>query len=255
MNQLAINTVGDELEASAAFCRSEGIGIEITDFAFPWNLDNDLTARISRHTEAVAEITPVISHGPFFDLVASSPDPAIVSVAGQRHHAALAATGKIGASLYVAHTNFTPLIRDSSYRKNWPRRMLDFWLPLADEAGKDNIVICFENVWEPVPDIQAELIDKGNHPHIRASFDNGHALVSSSVPASQWVAALGPMLTHCHLHDNSGESDEHKPIGEGKEDWRKLMTALEKCSPQAILVAESDRLKDNKLSIDRLKGF
>ena len=30
MNTLAINTMGDELEDSAAFCRSQGIGIEVT---------------------------------------------------------------------------------------------------------------------------------------------------------------------------------------------------------------------------------
>ena len=215
MNRLAINTTGDELEASAAFCRSEGIGMEFTDFAFPWILDVDLTDRIIRHTKATAGITPLISHGPFFDLAASSLDSAIVAVARQRHDTALAATGEIGASFYIAHTNFTPLIRDPSYRKEWHTRMLDFWLPLADEAGKANIVICLENLWEPVPDIQAELIASGNHPHLQASFDNGHVLVFSSVSSRGWVATLGPMIAHCHLHDNSGELDQHKPIGEG----------------------------------------
>ena len=34
MNRLAINAVGDELETSAEFYRSEGIGIEVIDFAF-----------------------------------------------------------------------------------------------------------------------------------------------------------------------------------------------------------------------------
>lgn len=255
MNQLAINTVGDEFEASAAFCRSEGIGIEITDFAFPKILDEDLAARITRHTKAVAGINPISSHGPFFDLIATSLDPKIVEVTRQRHDAALAASRKIGAKFYVAHTNYTPLIRQSSYRKNWVRRMLDFWLPFADEAGKDNIVICLENVWEPVPDIQAELISAGNHPHLRASFDNGHALVFSNSPSKKWVESLGPMLAHCHLHDNSGKLDEHKSVGEGKEDWEGLMAALKKYSPQAILVAESDRLNDNRLSIKKLKGF
>lgn len=255
MNQLAINTVGDELETSTTFCRSEGIGIEVTDFAFPLILDGDLIGRIARHKNAVAEITPIIVHGPFFELVATSHDPAIVAVTRQRHRTALDAAGKIGASFYVAHTNFTPLIRHTSYRKNWASRMLDFWLPFADEAGKSNIVICFENIWEPLPDIQAELIAKGNHPNLRASLDNGHTLVFSKSPASQWVAILGSMLAHCHLHDNWGEVDEHLPVGQGKENWEELMAALKKYSPQAILVAESDRLEDNRLSIGKLKSY
>jgi sugar phosphate isomerase/epimerase len=255
MNRLAINTLGDELEASADFCRSEDLGIEVTDFAFPWILEEDLTARISRHKKAVKGIAPLISHGPFFDLVATSPDPAIIAVARHRHDKALAATVKIGASIYVAHAGFMPLFRYPSYRKEWNTRMLDFWLPLADEAGKADIIICLENVWEPVPDIQAELITAGNHPHLRASLDIGHVLVFSSSSTSEWVATLGPLLAHCHLHDNSGEWDQHKPIGEGIVNWDELITAFKKHSSQAILVTESDRLEDNKLSIDRLRNF
>ena len=253
MNQLAINTVGNELEASADFCRSERIGIEVTGFTFPEHLEGDISSRVNRHSMAVAGISPVISHGPFLDLVVTSPDPAIVAVARRRHEAALAAAGEIGASFYVAHTNFSPIIRNPSYCKNWTRRMLDFWLPLADRAGKRNMVICFENLWEPYPDIQAELIASAAHPYLRASFDNGHALVFSGVSAGAWVATLGDVLVHCHLHDNSGELDEHKPIGEGKEDWPGLVRAIEEHCPRAVLVAESDRLASNKASIDRLR--
>jgi sugar phosphate isomerase/epimerase len=255
MNKLAINTLGAELESSAAYCRAESLGIEITDFAFPENLDCDPAPIISRHIKAVTGIVPLISHGPFFDLIAASRDPEIVAVARKRHSAALAATKAIGATYYIAHTNYNPLIRNPSFRNNWRSRILDFWLPFADEAGKHNIIICLENIWEPVPDIQAELIAAGNHPNLRASFDNGHALVFSNIPASKWVATLGPLLVHCHLHDNSGELDEHKPIGDGKENWKELLSAIKKYSPQAILVAETDSLACNMLSIGRLKAL
>ena len=255
MNTLAINTAGDELEASAEYCRSKGIGLEVTAFAFPANLDGDITTLLESHSEAVAGITPVLVHGPFLDLVATSLDPAIVAVAKQRHEAALAAAGSIGASLYIAHTNFTPMIRNPSYRKNWTKRMLDFWLPFADKAGENGIVICLENLWEPSPGIQADLISSGQHPHLKASFDNGHALVFSDVSASSWVETLGDALVHCHLHDNSGNIDEHKPVGEGKENWPELLKSIEKCSLEAILVAESDSLDKNQKSINRLRNF
>ena len=253
MRRLAINTVGDELEAAAAFCRSEGIGIEVSDFAFPRILDGDLAAVIDRHVKAVAGIAPISMHGPFFELVASSLDPAIVAVARQRHEAALAAAARIGAAYYVANTNFTPLIRESSYRKNWARRMLDFWLPFADKAGRDDIIICLENVWEGGPDIQAELFAAANHPHLQATFDNGHALIFSHLPAKEWIKTLGPVLAHCHLHDNSGQLDEHKPVGEGRENWSELVAALDAYAPQAVAVAESNPLNNNKLSLDRLR--
>lgn len=255
MLKLAISTVGDELEAAAELCRSEGVGLEVQDFAYPENLDNDPSKRIHRHTEAVKNIAPLIVHGPCFDLMASSIDPAVVAVTKNRHDTALAAARTIGAKWYVAHTNYNPLIRNASFRKNWTGRMLNFWLPIADEAGKAGIVICLENLWEPTPDIQAELVTTGNHPHLKASFDNGHALVFSSESSSRWVETLGSMMAHCHLHDNSGELDEHKPVGEGKENWPELVKALRDHAPQAVVVAESESLVDNKLSLQRLRTY
>ena len=114
---------------------------------------------------------------------------------------------------------------------------------------------CLENLWEPTPDVQAELITSAKHPHLRASFDNGHALVFSEVASSSWVETLGDALAHCHLHDNSGEIDEHRPVGEGRESWPEFMEATSKYAPGAILVAESDRLASNKVSIERLRGM
>ena len=255
MNKLAINTVGDELEASAEFCRGQGIGLEVDDFAFPLNLDGDMTERIKRHAAATSGISPLSLHGPFLDLIATSPDPAIVEVCRKRHRAALYAAGEIGATLYVAHTNFNPLIRNGDYVKNFTKRMLDFWLPLADDAAKSRIVICFENLWEPGPELQVELISAAAHPNLKASFDNGHALVFSARPAKYWIETLGLNLVHCHLHDNSGEFDEHNPVAEGKENWPELLDAAEKFSPEAIFVLESDYLEKNKLSLQRLKNL
>lgn len=147
MNTLAINTVGDELEASAEFCRAEGLGLEVSAFAFPQNLEGDISDLIKSHGRALSGITPAIVHGPFYDLVVTSPDSAIVEVSRQRHQVALDAAIEIGATVYVAHTNYTPMIRNPSYQKIWTKRMLDFWLPFADKAGEKGLTISLENLW------------------------------------------------------------------------------------------------------------
>jgi len=255
INKVAINVVGEELEAAADFCRAHGIGLEVTDFAFPRNLDNSLRENIQRHRQVVAGISPLISHGPCFDLIATSPDPRIVEITGERHSAALRAAQEIGATLYVAHTNFNPLIREPSYLNDFTRRMLAFWLPFADQAAKHEIVICLENVWEPGPEVQADLITRADHPGLRASFDNGHVLIFSPQPARVWIETLGAGLAHCHLHDNSGMCDEHKPVGEGKENWPELFQAIDRSASQAVLVAESNNLENNKLSLQRIRNF
>jgi sugar phosphate isomerase/epimerase len=253
MNQLAMNAIGDELEPAAQFCRVEGVGIEVTAFAFPAVLDGDIPAEIERHSRAVAGITPLISHGPFYDLVVTSPDPAIVKVARRRHEAALDASAEIGATFYIAHTNFTPIIRNPAYRDNWAERMLEFWLPLADRAGRCGITICLENLWEPVPDIQADLIERGAHPNLKATFDNGHLLVFTEYSAGDWIGALGGAIGHCHVHDNNGDLDEHLVVGDGKEDWPGLISAIKSHAPDAPIVAETDRLERNRISVKRLK--
>lgn len=255
MNRLAINTVGDELETAAAFCRERRLGIEVTDFAFPGNLDRDLNEIIKRCAKAVAGIETISSHGPFFDLTANSQDPAIVEVCERRHRAALRASQAVGASFYVAHTNYTPMIRNEPYRKNFAKRMRDFWLPLADRAGKHGIVICLENLWEPDPSVQCDVVSTIGHPNLKASFDNGHALVFSKLPAETWFQALGKDLAHCHLHDNAGQLDDHAVIGEGKENWPKLLKAAGEFSPEALLVIECDRLEGNRKSLERIQGF
>ena len=255
MNKFAINTTTDELKISQEFCKAENIGLEVTAFAYPDNLDGDIKPLIKTHQEGVSGISPLISHGPFFDLVVTSPDQAIIEVARCRHEEALSASIEIGASYYIAHTNFNALIRNSSYQKYWIEKMLEFWLPFADKAGQNNVVICLENLWEPRPDIQAELVSSGNHPNLRASFDNGHALVFSDKPSNIWIETLGLNLAHCHLHDNSGHVDEHKTIGEGKENWLGLVDAICNCSSQAVLVAECDNLELNKKSFEKLKHY
>ena len=252
---LAINTIEDELHSSADYCRAEGIGIEITEFAYPWNLDGDLQDMIDQHVQAVGGIQPVASHGPFYELNVVSFDRAIKAVCKKRHSAALDAAKKIGAKLYVAHTNLNPMIRQPYYRKKFATRLLDFWLPIADEAAKADIVIVFENHWEDSPEIQAEIIHKADHPSLKASFDTGHALVFSKICAADWIETLGSGLYHCHLHDNFGELDQHNAIGDGKEDWTKLVEAYRQHAPNAVLVVECDRLEKNKAGVEKLRNL
>lgn len=255
MNAFAISALGDELEKSGVFCKSEGIGIEVTDFAFPANLGDEISGCIDRHLKIIDGISPLSLHGPFIDMVTASLDPEIVAISHKRHTAALDAAIELGASIYVVHTNYNPLIRDTSYRKNWTKRTLDFWLPFADKAGKHDIVISMENLWEETPDIQADLIEQGNHPNLRATFDNGHALVFTEQSATEWIKRLGPYLAHCHLHDNSGEIDEHKPVGDGIENWPELMSAIRTYAPDAVLVVENDLLTENQASLEKLRAI
>lgn len=246
---LAINALEDELAPAADFCRREGLGLEVTAFAFPAGLDKDFDARVNRHTRAVHGITPVSLHGPFLDLYPASADPAVVAVASRRHERALDAAVALGASVYVAHLSSIPLIRNQRYRDRFVEATADFWKPFAEWAGERGVTIVLENLWEVGPELQQDVIQLTGHPSLKASFDNGHALVFSDRPARAWIETLGSDLRHCHLHDNDGAHDRHWPLAHGREDWNGLFRSLDRHTPQALIVLESDRLGANQESL------
>lgn len=246
---LAINVLEEELDAGTSFCREKGIGIELTAFAFPERIDSQFEQRVERHAQAVHGISPVILHGPFLDLYATSPDRAIVRVCQERHDVALSAAIGVGASIYVAHLNFIPLIRNTSYRERFPKAAAAFWLPLADKAGAHGITIVLENLWEAGPEVQKSVVREAGHPYLKASFDNGHALVFSNVRARDWIEVLDSDLVHCHLHDNDGGYDHHWAVKNGEENWPEYFGAIQHCDCQPVLVMESDKLDVNRISL------
>lgn len=252
---LGINAVEAELDSSAEACRREGIGIEVTGFAFPEKLDKGLKGRVKAYAAAVKGIEPIASHGPFLELYASSTDPEIVRVCRERHTQALEATRDIGASIYVAHLNFLPMIRIPAYRNRFVPAVAEFWAPFAEQAQNDGITIVLENLWEPGPDLQKRVLDEVGSPGLKASFDNGHALVFSDMPATEWIDVLGSDLAHCHLHDNYGDRDDHLVAGEGNEDWLELLDALKRHAPEAFVVLENDRLDPNLRSLTFIRDL
>ncbi|MCZ6761133.1 MAG: TIM barrel protein [Gemmatimonadetes bacterium] len=252
---LAVNAREDELDDVAKLCRHEHLGIELTGFAFHTLLDVDLEARIARHVEGVRGIEPVASHGPFVDLYVTSRDPEIVAVCRRRHEQALAASRAVGASVYVAHLNSIPLIRNQEDQDRFVRDTVEFWLPYAVDAARDGMTIVLANLWESGPELQKRVIEVASHPGLRASFDNGHALVFSQRPASEWIKVLGSDLAHCHLHDNNGESDQHRSIGEGVESWPELFDALGLYAPEALVVLKCDRLEPNVASLAEAQWY
>lgn len=246
---LAVNAIEEELEEAAAFCRDRGIGLEVTAFAYPANLDDGYSDRVARHVAATEGISPVLFHGPFLDLYPTSPDPRVVGVARERHEKALAAAASLGARMYVAHLNSIPLIRNRQYLDRFAETASEFWGRMADRATESETIIVLENMWEAGPELQKAVVERARHPNLKASFDNGHALVFSERPAAEWIRVLGEDLRHLHLHDNDGTYDEHRVVGTGAEDWSALIKAWQVQAPAATLVMENDRLEPNRTSL------
>lgn len=252
---IAVNVLEEEIEECTKFCTEKGLGIEITSFASPHKLEGNIEDSIRYHKKFTSQVKTVSFHGPFLDLYVTSPDPEIVEVCRKRHQKALDAAIELDSSLYIAHLNSIPIISNKTYMNNFVSRSAEFWKPFADKASENGIVIALENMWEKDPHLQLDVINTANHKSLKASFDNGHALVFSQVDASGWIEQLGDHLAHCHLHDNDMKYDHHWPISKGKEHWDTLIQALKENAPKTAIVLESDTFEANKESFKELKSL
>ena len=93
-------------------------------------------------------------------------------------------------------------------------------------------------------------------PQAGALIDTGHAHINGW-PLSEVIEKLGSCLKACHLHDNQGRSDDHRPIGRGTIDWKSFFTALRNFAPETTVVFEyaNVNLETTLISIDAVYSY
>jgi sugar phosphate isomerase/epimerase len=72
------------------------------------------------------------------------------------------------------------------------------------------------------PERLAELLEGTN---LGVTFDVGH-LNTAGFPFGRFMELLEDRIAHLHIHDNSGKSDEHMPIGGGTVPWKAVLRRL-----------------------------
>lgn len=75
------------------------------------------------------------------------------------------------------------------------------------------------------PDEIKEIIEKANKANLKFIIDFGHANVSD-YNIDEYIYKLKDYLVHTHISDNDGTSDQHKPIGCGNIDYKKVYNLL-----------------------------
>lgn len=183
-------------------------------------------------------------HGLVADVNLASIYPELRDASVSLHRRAIEASAAAGASIYVVHPGFTAW----SFYRPAALQALDKSLqelsPLQEELG---MPLGIENMpksdWlffhKPGLDLRG----------MRLVLDVGHA---------QTCGMLGEFLScqelaHVHLHDNSGENDEHLPLGKGCIDFRPILEMIQKRGITAVLENKSE--KGVWESLERLKAF
>jgi sugar phosphate isomerase/epimerase len=163
------------------------------------------------------------------------------AVAIHKYRATLALAGRLGIRDMVIHSGHRPCMQVSAERsRELARRTLR---AVGETAGNVGVRLLLENTgWHEhavldTPGDLLELAESACPPDTGILLDTGHAVLQSFGVvdcARTWL----PRLAQVHAHDNSGEFDEHLPLGEGVIDWNSLIGLLVEAGWDGVFMLE-----------------
>jgi sugar phosphate isomerase/epimerase len=159
---------------------------------------------------------------------------------------------RLGAEKGVVHGTNTE--RDYPGKADHVYEALD---ALQEMGEKYDLEVCAENVSAPPMRIE-EFPALFEHTAVSMTLDTGHASVEGQDSASlaAFVSRHADRISHFHLHDNAGDSDDHLPLGMGRLDFEEILAPLRDTDWEGTLALEtvsdpeSDILSFNKRRLD-----
>lgn len=226
--RLFLSTIADDAVQTA---REFGLGVELAQFCLAENMDKT-PPDVQASLDAALEVPRRVLHAPFAELCPAAIDPLVREVAKRRYLQAAALAKRYGAEKMVVHSGFIPLV----YYPEWfAPQSAAFWREFLNDV--DGLTLCVENVMETSPDALRQIAEQVNDPRLRICFDVGHAFCQGGELAP-WLDALAPYISHVHLHNNHGSSDEHLGLPDGTLDMAAVIRQLEALAPQATYTLE-----------------
>jgi sugar phosphate isomerase/epimerase len=191
-------------------------------------LDRFSTADFSGIAEQLHKHSRTVTlHGPFIDLSAGSPDPAVRKLTRRRLEQLLELVPLFSPLSVVCHAGYDAK-RYGYFKDTWSENSLELWSWLADRLSEHGARLMLENVYENGPaDIQF-IFERLKKQKVGFCLDTGHSSAFGQADLEVWLDILGPYLGQLHLHDNLGNDDEHLAMGSGIIAFRKLFNYLKK---------------------------
>jgi len=163
----------------------------------------------------------------------------------------------IGAHIVVVHPAFGS--RGSLEERLRVKEMEKDSLEKINESARSkNMKICIENMPMGIPFVDRSLasgiiqLAKGLDG-AGVTLDVAHANTTNVKPETM-MKHFGPeLLSHVHVHDNRGTSDDHLEIGKGTVNWGNVAIGLRQLRYDGVLVDESLNIEAARRGIRLLK--
>ncbi|MCU0437092.1 MAG: sugar phosphate isomerase/epimerase [Raineya sp.] len=235
-----------------------GVGIELSYFSLPWNLDKDtLQVDIEHYKQMLNGFSKKITmHGAFYDLNPVTRDSKILEVCKFRILQSIDIATQLNIHELVFHANFIPSTA-KNYEEIWIEKQAEFWKTFIPITEQRNIKVFIENTREESPDMILKVLEKINHPNFKACYDTGHSycFTQSKMPPDEWLAGYQGQAMYIHLHSNHGFTDEHIAFTKGNQNFDKFFNILYSLENRPLIVIEVKKKEDFLESVEALQNL
>lgn len=254
IGQLLLSVSHGDVATVLERVEGNGLGLEITLYDTSWLMSGsaiDDAEEIRKSLEG--RIGTVTTHGPLFDLNPGSLDPTIRDHTRDCFIRGIEVCAALGGRKIVYHTFHNPLL-PSGILPGWKERSSPVWEELHGTAEEEGIEVCIENSYEPTVEFFADLFSTFADERSRMCFDPAHVHLYSRDGQSAWLITMGHRISHLHLNDNGGKSDDHLALGEGEIPYATILPEL--CGAcldsTVVLEMEVSRMDDSIRFLRRL---
>ncbi len=240
---------------SARFAEVLGLGIDPEVYIDGADLEAPERGFLRRvRDEFGARGLRITQHGPYLGINPASLDEGKRTLTVKKYREAFTAAEAMGAINIVLHAGYDRKTFKGDVN-HWLERSMKTWPEFVGRAEDSGITIAAENIFEVEPAPLKRLIEEINSPNFRLCIDSGHLNVFSEVSFDVWFEELGPFIAELHLHDNSGKSDEHLPMGKGSIDFTAYFGLLRKYGVRPIYTIEPHSEEAFPLAIEAARRF
>ncbi len=145
------------------------------------------------------------------------------------------------------------------YHKEMMDNIIESLRELVAYAKKYKITLMYENapLKKDIVGIKEYKYILDKVPGLKVHLDIGHAFIENGMKGiKEYLFAFTDRLQHIHIHDNSGEGDEHLPLGDGDIDFQQVAKWVKEIKYDKTMTFEvftsKDDAKDSILKFSQL---
>jgi len=229
-------------------------------------MDESFIAKVSELRKNGVEFS---MHGPFFEINLGSYIEEVRKISKERNKKAIVMAAKIGCDPLVIHPGYSFMTkRVKELEERLRIRFIEDLREITAFASQQGVRIALENVHMPYfffcdlkefPGLQ-QLV-----PGIGMTLDLGHAYLTkrangSRDPEGEILADIRAVgienIFHVHLHNNTGERDDHLFL-KGDIDMKRLVNGLKDLGYDGKIIVESFEMEERGIEpvLERLNAI